>query len=59
MDHSKPVILCVDDDPVNTALLEVILSPHGDDVLVAHSGFDALRLILYCNQDDIKTLVYI
>ncbi len=44
MDYRKPRILCVDDDPLNTNLQEVILNPQGYDVLSAHSGIDALHL---------------
>ncbi|MDH4163674.1 MAG: response regulator [Nitrospirota bacterium] len=44
MEQKKPVILCVDDDPVNTDLLAALLTPRGYEILQAGSGQEALDL---------------
>lgn len=45
MNKSKPVILCVDDEPMNLNLLNALLVPHGYEVIIASNGGDALRTI--------------
>jgi len=42
---STPIILCVDDEPLNLILLESILSPCGYEVLTATNGIEALEII--------------
>jgi len=41
----RPVILCVDDEPLNLSLLEAILVPRGYDVVKAVNGRQALHLV--------------
>lgn len=41
----KPIILCVDDEPVNLALLQAVLSPRGYEVITAGNGAEALQII--------------
>lgn len=38
MSNKKYRILCVDDEPVNIALLEAVLLPAGYDVMLSVSG---------------------
>ena len=38
--HSKPMILCVDDDAINHMVLETFFKPHGFAIEVAMSGFE-------------------
>jgi len=45
MKESKPVILCVDDEPQNLKLLDAVLSPRGYEVLTAQNGFLALEIL--------------
>jgi diguanylate cyclase (GGDEF)-like protein len=45
MNDRKARILCVDDEPSNLGLLEVILSPRGYEVIVAVNGPEALEKI--------------
>jgi CheY-like chemotaxis protein len=45
MTTTKPVILCVDDEPANLKLLENILVPRGYEVVSSESGKDALLKI--------------
>ena len=45
MNNRKARILCVDDEPPNLSLLEVILSPRGYEVIAAVDGPDALEKI--------------
>jgi response regulator RpfG family c-di-GMP phosphodiesterase len=45
MSHTKPRILCVDDEPVNLKLFDAFLLPQGYDVLHAYNGRQALELI--------------
>jgi len=49
---SKPVILCVDDEPAGLIARRLVLSTAGYAVLTAASGAIALRL-LTCNQVDL------
>ena len=42
---TKPIILCVDDEPANLKLLENILVPRGYEVVSAASGEDALQKV--------------
>lgn len=42
---TTPIILCVDDEPLNLILLESILSPCGYEVLTATNGTEALEII--------------
>lgn len=41
----RPAVLCVDDETVNSALIEALLVPRGYDVLKASSGRDALAVL--------------
>ena len=41
----RPVILCVDDEPLNLSLLEAILVPRGFDVVKAVNGRQALERV--------------
>ena len=43
MSKCMPKILCVDDEPLNLTLLEVILLPRGYDVVMAENGLEALE----------------
>jgi len=45
MNTKKPVILCVDDEPCNLALLEALLVPRGYEVLKSENGREALARI--------------
>ncbi len=45
MNQQLPRILCVDDEPRNTSLLESILTPRGYEVVAVSNGLDALRKI--------------
>jgi response regulator RpfG family c-di-GMP phosphodiesterase len=45
MINAKPIILCVDDEPVNLALLQAVLVPQGYDVVTANNGAEALWII--------------
>ena len=45
MSHSRPRILCVDDENLNLTLLEAMLSPRGYEVVLASNGPDALQRI--------------
>lgn len=45
MNAGKPKILCVDDEEVNLALLEALLTPRGYEVIKSESGGAALRNI--------------
>ncbi len=45
MNATKPTILCVDDEPINLALLEALLAPRGYAVITAASGREAMRLV--------------
>lgn len=42
-ENEKPIILCVDDEPVNLKLVEAILSRQGYEISVAKSGEKALE----------------
>lgn len=42
MINEKPIILCVDDEPVNLKLLEAMLLPRGYEVIQASDGAEAL-----------------
>ena len=41
----KPIILCVDDEPANLALLQAVLVPQGYEAIIANNGAEALRII--------------
>ncbi len=43
---SRPAVLVVDDHPENVRVLEMILEPLDVDVITAHSGEEALRVLL-------------
>jgi response regulator RpfG family c-di-GMP phosphodiesterase len=45
MTSVKPIILCVDDEPVNLALLQAVIVPHGYEAILANNGAEALRII--------------
>ena len=45
MISGKPIILCVDDEPANLALLQAVLMPQGYEALIANNGAEALRII--------------
>ena len=45
MISGKPKILCVDDEPVNLALLQAVLVPQGYDTISANNGTEALQII--------------
>ena len=45
MKRERPLILAVDDEPANVALLTKLLKHHGYDVLEAHDGLSALDAI--------------
>ncbi|MBL0224706.1 MAG: response regulator [Geobacteraceae bacterium] len=45
MNHSKPRILCVDDEHLNLSLLDAMLTPRGYDVIAAVNGPQALEKI--------------
>jgi len=52
---TKPVILCVDDEPVNLKVLEAVLVPRGYEVAAAASGQEALASI-NCRKVDLVLL---
>jgi response regulator RpfG family c-di-GMP phosphodiesterase len=41
----RPRILCVDDEPVNTILLNAVLSPRGYEIITAGNGQEALEKV--------------
>ena len=43
MNSRSPIILCVDDEPINLKLLGVVLKSQGYQVVTAVDGADALR----------------
>ena len=45
MDVQKPIILCVDDEPLNREILEAVLVPRGYAVVTAKSGQQALEIL--------------
>ncbi|WP_374706615.1 ATP-binding protein [Paenibacillus sp. J2TS4] len=45
MNHDRPLILMVDDDPVNLQVLEAILPPDEYDVTMVTSGKEALAML--------------
>ncbi len=45
MNLNKPLVLCVDDEPLNLCLLEAVLLPRGYEVVQAGSGPEALEKI--------------
>ncbi len=45
MNRNKPIILCVDDEPLNLCLLEAVLLPRGYEVVRAKNGPEALAKI--------------
>ncbi|MGV2644706.1 response regulator, partial [Clostridium perfringens] len=45
MNRDRPVLLIVDDDPVNLQVLEAILPPDNYDVTMAPSGKEALAML--------------
>jgi response regulator RpfG family c-di-GMP phosphodiesterase len=55
MNQQHPVILCVDDEPMNLSLLEAVLIPRGYEVVRAGNGKDALET-LKCNRIDLVLL---
>lgn len=52
----KPVILVVDDNPLNIKLLELNLAPHGYAVIQAQSGEEALEILAGNNLIDLILL---
>lgn len=45
MAEKPPVILCVDDEPVNLGLLEALLAPRGYKVVLATNGIEAVEKV--------------
>ncbi|WP_256757698.1 ATP-binding protein [Cohnella sp. WQ 127256] len=44
-DHDRPILLIVDDDPINLQVFEAILSPDEYDITMVTSGKEALELL--------------
>ena len=53
--NQQPVILCVDDEPVNLSLLEAVLTPQGYQTVMARDGETALAR-LHSDQVDLVLL---
>ena len=46
MTRARPLVLAVDDEPANIALLRKLLSHHGYDVIEASDGKSAIAAVL-------------
>lgn len=46
MEDKKPRILCVDDEPINLDLLEMMLEPEGYETITAKDGHEALAMLM-------------
>lgn len=55
MNQKHPVIMCVDDEPMNLSLLEAMLVPSGYEIVRASNGREAIET-LKCRQIDIVLL---